>query len=176
MDQVPRSTVISEVYKEDFDRVQSRFVRLFFNTTQHIINHKVSLKNLKIFFSNVGMEIPLQCIDTITEVMRVVQQHSSFINCTYLEEMANYFDIPEAKMNIDGYQTFVEEFCKHTLASHSYMIPFLAEPSKHLSSETIVFKLEWSPDEKTLAGIQGLLRKTFMSLACRIHVVVVRGC
>ena len=105
--------------------------------------------------------------------MRVVQQHSSFINCTYLDKIADHFNIPEAKRNIDAYQKFVEVFCEHKLPNHSYVASFFAHSKHLLSTETIIFKLEWSPNEKTLADIQSLLRKTFKRLASHIHIVVV---
>ena len=57
---------------------------------------------------------------------------------------------------------------------HSYVTPFLTDQSR-LSSETITFKLEWTPNEKMLADIQSLLRKTFKSLFTHIHIVVLRG-
>ena len=51
----------------------------------------------------------------------------------------------------------------------------MAEQQKHiLSTQTLTLKLEWKPDDKTLADIQSLIRKTFHSLFKFIHVVVVK--
>ena len=109
-------------------------------------------------------------------VLKVVQQHSSLINCVYLEYVVEHFSITAAKEKIDDYYKFVEKFCEERLTQHSYVTSFLADQSKHLlSSETITFKLEWTPSKKTLSDIQSLLRKTFKSLASHIHIVVVGG-
>ena len=164
------------MYKKDFNRIQSRFAQLFHNITK-MVEAQVTLKDLKklLTFYN-DLETLLQEADTITKVMRVVQHHSSFINCIYLEDVAIHFKIPGARKEIDDYEKFVEEFCHHKLTQHSYVTSFLADKSRHLlSSETITFKLEWEPNEKTLADIQSLLRKTFQSLATNIHIVVVGG-
>ena len=51
----------------------------------------------------------------------------------------------------------------------------MAEQQNHiLSTQTLTLKLEWKPDDKTLADIQSLIRKTFKSLSDLIHVVVVK--
>ena len=138
---------------------------------------QLSLDELKRFFTfNNELGPPVQEASTITEVMQVVQQHSSYINCAYLKALAGYFNIPRAMKEIDEYLVFVDEFCQHTLTQHSYVASFLTDPSRHsLSSETITFKLDWKPKEKTLANIQAILEKTFKSLASHIHIVVVGG-
>ena len=51
----------------------------------------------------------------------------------------------------------------------------MAEQQNHiLSTQTLTLKLEWKPDDKTLADIQSLIRKTFKSLSDHIHVVVIK--
>ena len=168
---------VPEEYKKDFDRIQFKFARLFDNITKMINKAHVSLEDLKRLFTfNDDLEASMKDADTIAKVMRVVQQHSSFTNCIYLEEMADHFKIPGADKEIEAYEEFVDEFCEHTLTQHSYATSLLADPSKYLlSSETITFKLEWDPVKKTLANIQGILKKTFKSLATHIHIVVVGG-
>ena len=118
------------------------------------------------------MDISLQHATTIWDVLTVVRNHSSFINCSYLKEVAISFKLSQAKKKIDTYDRWVEEFCQHTLTEHSYVTSF-RDDMPLLSSETITLKLEWNPDDKTLSDIQGIIRKTFKSLASHIHVVVV---
>ena len=121
------------------------------------------------------MDIPLQRAITIWDVLTVVRNHSSFINCSYLKEVAISFKLSQASKKIDTYYEFVEKFCKHKLTQHSCVTSFLAIHSKHLlSSETITLKLEWNPDDKTLGDIQVIIKKTFKSLASHIHVVLVK--
>ena len=161
--------IISEVYKEDFGKIQDEFVKLFLDVTNILMKDaRVTLEDLKkLLTSYPELEIPLLDADTIRKVMRVVQRHCSFITCNYLYAVADYFNITEIREKINAFEQLVEEFCKHTLRHHSYVDSLLA---KHLlSSETITFKLEWSPHDKTLNDIQGLLRKTFENLASHIE-------
>ena len=169
------------VYKKDFDEIQAKFARLFYDITTMLEEApEVTLEELKkflIFYRD--LKPLLQDADTITEVMLVVEEHSSFINCTYLKAVAdNFLKAQEGQKKIDTYEDFVERFCKHTLKEHSYVTSFLVDPTlQPLPSETITLKLEWNPIEKTLTDIQDTLNKTFKSLACHIHIVVVRkGC
>ena len=168
---------MSEVYKRDFDTIQVKFINLVLQVSKILKKSHVSLKKLKTLLTSIPiLKSPLKGADTIDKVMQVVQQHSSFINCSYLEAITDRFSVPAARKEIDAYYNFVEEFCHHTLTQHSYVTSFFAKQSTHLiSSENITLKLEWNPDEKTLIDIQGLLRKTFHSLASHIHIVVIGG-
>ena len=89
--------------------------------------------------------------------------------------MAKHFNMPAAEEKIEAYEDFVEEFCHFKMAQHSYILYISANQRYLFSSEAITFKLEWIANEKTLADIQGLLRKTFDYLAIDIHIVVVGG-
>ena len=161
------------VYKKDFDRIQSRYAQLFYNITEMVEEAQVSLEKLKKFLTFYDdLEAPLKDADTVTKVMRVVQHCSSFINCSCLKDVAIHLKIAGAREEIEAYEKFVEEFCQHKLIQHSYVTSFLADQSRHpLSSETITLKLEWNPEEKTLANIQDTLRKTFKSLTDHIQVL-----
>ena len=86
--------------------------------------------------------------------MLVIQQHSSFINCVYPEHVTECLDICAAKKKIDSYYKFVKTFCEQRMKQYSYVTPFLTDQSRHLlSSETITFTLEWTPNEKTLTDV-----------------------
>ena len=101
-----------------------------------------------------------------------MQQHSTVINCSYLEHIAEHFNLSK---EIDAYCKLVDEFCQQTITQHYYVKSFMAEQQSHvLSTQTLTLKLEWKPDDKTLADIQSLIRKTFHSLFKFIHVVVAK--
>ena len=165
------------MYKHDFDRVEFEFAQLFYDITAIIKEAQVTLDDLKkllSFFDD--LEIPLQPADTIAKVMRVIQKHSSFVNCDYLKYIAEHFIIPAAKNKIEAYYLFVENFCQYRISLHSYMTSLLDDQSRHLlSSGTIMFKLEWTPSKKALVGIQSLLRKTlkYRAIHVNVHVVMV---
>ena len=167
---------VSVEYKKDFDEIQTKFVQLFHDITIMLEEApEVTLERLKKFLMFYDeLEAPLQDADTITKIMRIVKSHSSFINCTYLKAVADNFLPSEGRKTIDTYEKFVDKFCQYNLRQHSYVTSFLEDQSRQLlSSETLTFKLEWKPIEKTLANIRDTLRKTFTSLASHIHIVVV---
>ena len=169
---------MSETYREDFDNIiKGEFIALHRDISKHLSNNDdVSLNELKEFLVSYSeLEGPLQAADTISSVMRVIQRHSSVINCFYLKSIAKEFDLPEVTNKIEAYCKQVDEFCHQTFSKHSYVKSFMAEPQSHiLSTQKLTLKLEWKPDDKTLVDIQSLIRKTFKSLSDHVHVVVVK--
>ena len=145
----------------------------------HIILEKSSvtlqeLKELLSFYPQLA--IPIRNAENVTEVMQVVQQHSSFINCSYLKHVARYFELAEVTREIHSYNKLVDDFCNSKIIQHSYMKPFTTNPPQYnMSSQTIKIKivLQWNPATKTLSDIRSLLEKAFQSLSPLIHVDVI---
>ena len=169
---------MSEVYREDFDDIiKGEFISLHRNISQILANNdRALLHELKELLASYSeLEGPLQAADTISSVMRVVQRHSSVINCFYLKLVAKEFNLPEVTKKIEAYCKQVDKFCQQTIRQHSYVTSFMAEQQNNiLSTQTLTLKLEWKPDDKTLADIQSLIRKTFKSLSDHVHVVVIK--
>ena len=169
---------VSVVYKEDFDAIEMEFVSLHLRAS-HIILEKSSvtlqeLKELLLFYPQ--LEMPIRNAENVTEVMQVLQQHSSFINCSYLKHVAGYFELSEVTREINNYNKLVDDFCNHKIIQHSYMKRFTTNPPQYnMSSQTIKIKimLEWNPASKTLSDIRSLLRKAFKGLSPLIHVDVI---
>ena len=105
---------VSEVYQKDFDGIKTKFLSLHLRISKILANSgHVTLENLKellAFYSY--LEGPLQAAETITSVMRIVQQHSTVINCSYLEHIAEHFNLPDVSKEIDAYCKLVDEFCQ----------------------------------------------------------------
>ena len=109
-------------------------------------------------------------------MMHVIQQHSSFTCCSYLEHVADQLKLPALTEEIENYNKYVNEFCSQTLTRHIYMKPFITNKSIEFTpATTITFKLEWSPSKKTLTDIQSILRQAFHEHQIYVHIVVVRG-
>ena len=99
---------------------------------------------------------------SLEEVIKVVCDHTSLINTTYLIDIAERFQLPDAVALIKQYDNSIDEFCKKIPTTHSYGQEFMMQSSRHIQqSETIEFVLEWHDDDTTLSDIQGLLRKAF---------------
>ena len=111
-------------------------------------------------------------VRTISDIIDIIQEHSSFTRCTFLEGVATRFKISSATEKIEKYYQFVNKFCHQKLLHHIYMKPFLTAQSIYFtSSTTITFKLRWSPAEKTLSDIQDLLQQAFDEQSVNIHIV-----
>ena len=113
---------------------------------------------------------------TISDFINIIQEHSSFTCCTFLEGVVTRFNVSSATEKIEKYYQFVNEFCHQKLIHHIYMKPLLNAHSIYFtSSTTITFKLRWSPAEKTLSDIQDLLQQAFDEQSVHVHITVVRG-
>ena len=172
------NVIVSEVYKKDFDAISGKFVSLHLRASRIMSeNNIVTVLELKeLLTSYPELELSLQGVETISQIMHVVQRHSSFINCFYLEHIAEEFNFPEVKKEIDDYNKLVDDFCNSKIIQHSYMKRFATNPPQYnMSSQTIKIKimLEWNPASKTLSDIRSLLRKAFKGLSPLIHVDVI---
>ena len=115
--------------------------------------------------------------DNIFDIMKVIQQHSSFTCCSRLKHVADRFRISAAQDEIRSYLEYMKQFCSQTLTKHTYLRPFIERTSEiNLTpSTTIQFSLEWNADERTLADIQSVLRQAFYEKEIDVHIVVVAG-
>ena len=169
---------MSAVYRSDYDDIQAEFIKLFLKVTEIFeMEQSVTPEKLKKYLSKFPELTPHLCYaETTSQVLDVVQEHSSFICCSYLKHAANYFNLTGAIEAIKKYYTYVDEFCSQTLTKHMYMKPFISTKSmKFAPSTTITFKLEWKPADKTLLDIRDLLEKAFLEHHIYVHIVVVRG-
>ena len=168
---------VSVVYKKDFDAIEKEFVSLHLRASHIILKSSVTLQELKELLSYYPqLAMPIQDAENVTKVMQVIQQHSSFINCSYLEHVAEYFKLSEVTKEINNYNKLVDEFCNNKIIKHSYMKPFTTNPPQYnMSSQIIKIKivLQWNPATKTLSDISTLLEKAFQSLSSLIHVDVI---
>ena len=171
--------IVSENYKRVYDAIQGKFVSLFYEVTELFENEEsLTMSKLKRFLSGYpNLRDPLcnATCNTIADVVQVIQEKSSFTCCSYLEHAATQFKITSAVEKINDYYKSVEEFCQHELTHHVYMQPFITAKSINMTNSGIIsFKLQWSPDSKTLSDIQSLLRQAFGKQSTYIHIIVVR--
>ena len=167
-----------ENYRSDFEDIQDRFAQLFDEVVEILENEEsVTIERLKRFVSRIpDMKNSLDNAHTISDIIDVIQEHSSLISCTHLKGVARRFNISAVTEKIEKYNQFVSKFCQYELTHHIYMKPFLtAESVTFTPSTTITFKLQWHPFKKTLGDIQSLLRQAFHKQSIYVDIVVVRG-
>ena len=166
------------MYQGDFEDLQGQFVHLFVGVTKDFKKDKsVTVKKLKrVLFYYPDLKVSLVNADSISDIMLVLQNHSTFICCSRLKYVAEKFKISSVAEKIEIYFQYLKEFCSRKLTEHIYLKPFITAKSMEFApSTTLTFKLEWNPDDKTLSDIQGVLRLMFHEHSIYVHIVVVRG-
>ena len=167
-----------EVYQGDFEDLQGKFVELFADVTKAFKKNKsVTTKKLKDHLSFYpDLVASLADADSISDIMHILKNHSTFICCSRLKNVAEHFKIPAVNEKIEIYFQYLQDFCSRKLTKHMYLEPFItAKSTEFAPTTTLTFKLEWNPDNKTLSDIQGVIRQVFHEHSIHIHIVVVRG-
>ena len=167
------------MYEGDFEDLQGQFVRLFADVTEEIKKNKsVTAEDLKEFLSYYpDLESSLINAESISELMRILKNHSSFICCSRLKNVAEHFKTSAVTEKIAVYFQYLEDFCSRKLTKIiNEQKPFISAQSMEFAPPTtLTFKLEWNPDDKTLSDIQGVLRRAFHEQSINVHIVVIRG-
>ena len=166
---------MSAEYRRDFIRLQGSFARMF-DSMCETVGSQVPVDGLKRYLcrSFSEFEILLQDAVTTNDVMKAVRNESSLTDFAFFEEIADYFNLHQMKQAIRTYHSILDSFCQHTLDNHSYVRSFREDyPRYILSSDKIIFQLEWKAKDKTLKDIRNVLRMTFKHLADRVQIVVI---
>ena len=167
-----------ERYRNDFEEIQIQFAQLFDEVAEILENDEsVTQERLERFVSKIPeLKDSLDNAHTISDIINIIQEYSSFLSCNYLKGVARRFEISTVTEKIEKYYQIVNKFCQYDLTHHIYMKKFLTPKPMNLTpSTTITFKLRWSPAKKTLSDIQRLLQQAFDEQSVYVHIVVVRG-
>ena len=99
-----------EVYQRDFEDLQGQFVRLFAEVTEDFVKVKsVTTEKLKRFLSYYpDLEASLVNAHSISDMMRILKNHSTFICCSRLENVAAHFKISSVTEKIKVYFQYLE--------------------------------------------------------------------
>ena len=169
---------MSVKYRREFKIIQGQYAQLFDECTEILENDEtVTQDKLKRFLSKYpDLKTSLKDAKTISDVVDLIQDHSSITCCSYLRSVATRFNISAVIEKIDNYYKYVDDFCQNKLTHHIYMKPFITSESITLTSATtIAFKLQWSTITKTLSDIQSILRLAFHDYSTDVHIVVLKG-
>ena len=167
---------VSAEYKRDFIHLQDSFGGLFDSICETVKSH-VSVDDLKRYLCRTFSEFEnLHDASTTDDVMEAVRKESSLTDFAYFEQIADHFNLQQMKQDIDEYHSILDSFCQHTLDNHSYVRSFREDyPRYILSSDKIVFQLQWKAKEKTLKDIRDVLQMGFGHLADRVQIVVIQN-
>ena len=137
---------------------------------------QVPVDNLKRYLCRTFSEFEILLQDTTTtdDVMKTVRNNSSLTDVAYFEQIAYHFDLQQIKQVIEAYCISLKLFCQHTLENHSYVRSFREDYPRHiLSTDKIVFRLQWKANQRTLKDVRDVLQMTFRHLADRVQIVVI---
>ena len=166
---------MSAEYKRDFILLQDKFGRLF-RSISKAVKSQVPVDDLKEYLCENFDEfnIPLQETSTTDDVMKAVRNQSSLTDLAYFDRINDHFNL-QVTQEIDTYRDTLDSFCRHTLDNHSYVRSFREDYDRYiLSSDKIVFQLQWKAREKTLKDIRDVLQMSFGHLVDRVQIVVIK--
>ena len=103
--------IVPEKYRNDFEDMQNRFAQLFDEVAEILENEEsVTPERLKRFVSRIPeMNHLLDNAHTISDIIDIIQEHSSLTCCTYLKGVARRFNISAVTEKIEKYYQFVSE-------------------------------------------------------------------
>ena len=134
------------------------------------VKSQVPVDDLKRYLCRTFSEFEILLQDAVgtDDVMETVRKRSSLTDVAYFEEIANHFNLQQIKHQIERYCRSLKIFCQ------TYVRSFLEDyPRYILSSDKIVYQLQWKANEKTLKDIRDVLRMSFGQLVDRVQIVVV---
>ena len=149
---------------EKFQEMRIKFGSTFFQVRRNFARNEiiVDIDELKLLVSDCFPDLKPQLYNkkTINEVLDVVKRKCNIINMRPLEVLIIEFNIKEAETIIKEYKEEAKDFCKTISVRLCLDKELQAVPTpSRLKSETVVFILDWNPDESTLQDINDVLEK-----------------
>ena len=146
-----------------FDEIRTKFEELFHTVAPVIANSIPSLEMLKIFLTTHFPELKpqLDIAKSFDNVLDAVKGMCTLININYLETIVDHYNIVEAKACITAYKLVIDKFCEEVKLSMCPNEFFLKDPSSFSLNESVVFVLNWNPDECTFSDVMHLLEEAF---------------
>ena len=140
---------------------------------QCLKDNKVCLTDMKAFLNLFPqMKEEATAAESIEAAMGVVYSHTSLINTSHLETVAEKFKLQDAIRLIKEFNDSIDEFCSRIKTEHIYGRDFM-ENKNLQESEEVKFVLEWEGDKSTLSDIRSLLARAFHEKARHVIVKVV---
>ena len=161
---VDRKILFPRNMGEKFQEMRIKFGSTFFQVRRNFARNKnvLNIDELKLLVSDCFPDLKPQLYNkkTINEVLDVVKRKCNIINMRPLEVLIIEFSIKEAETIIKEYKEEAKDFCKTISVQLCLDKELQAVPTpSRLKSETVVFILDWNPDESTLQDINDVLEK-----------------
>ena len=170
---------VSEAYREEFEVFISEYQK-FCDRMIELVVDKVSVEKLNTYCTCKHPDVMRRLTDTASssDIMRGIVDKCSITNITPLREVMQHYGITDRERMIKGYQSsFIKEgiLQSYQRSLDEYLLKlrarYLLGSSKDIvNAETIIFILDWTPDDTSFPHIKRLLYETFHHLDKRIIV------
>ena len=168
---IPRSM------SSEFTNIRTEF-GITFNAIRNIIkNNPPPLDDLKEFLEDCysPLKPSLDNAKTISDVLTVVRDKCTLIDINYLDAVVKRFDFKAASTHLECYKKTIEHFCQSVSLRLCLEEAFSATKTPPtLKCETVIFVLDWDPDDFTLNDIRTLLSAVFERLAKRVTIKIIK--
>ena len=167
---------LSPTFESELDKLRGVYGSMFFSVMKKILKKNIPLSELKLYLSFSYKELAPEIahLNSVENIMMVVNNHCSLTNISCMEQIVNEFKIEDAMSDISTYKDKVNLFCDNTVINVCMHQSFNKYFRKPLKCETIKFTLDWDHAEKQLSHINILLKKAFELYVEKVHVVVIK--
>ena len=148
---------ISEAYREEFEVFISEY-REFCDRVINLVVDDVPIDELNTYGKRQHPDVMWRLTDTVSssDIMREIVKKCNITNITPLEEVIQYFMITKGIRMIRDYQCSLDKYLPELRARY-----LLGSSKDIVNAKTIVFILDWTPDEASFLSINHLLYKAF---------------
>ena len=170
---------VSEAYREEFEVFISKYQKLCDRIIDLVVDN-VPIDKLNTYCICKHPDVMRRLTGTASssDIMRGIVDKCSITNITPLREVMQHYGITDRERMIKGYQSsFIKEgiLQSYQRSLDEYLLKlrarYLLGSSKDiLNAETIIFILDWTPDDASFLHIKCLLYEAFHHLDKRIVV------
>ena len=167
---------LSPTIASELDKLRGVYGSMFRSVMKKILKKNISLSELKLYLSCSYNELAPEIthLESVENIMMVVDKHCSLTNISCIEQIVNEFEVDNAVSDISTYKEKVNLFCDSTVINvcmHQSFNKYFREP---LKCETIKFTLDWDHAKKHFSHINVLLKKAFELYVEKVHVEVIK--
>ena len=149
---------VSEAYREEFEVFISKYQQLCDRIIDLVVEN-VPIEKLKTYCRRKHPGVMLRLTGTVSsrDIMRGIVRKCSIINITTLEEVIEHCNITvEGIGMIRDYQRSLDEYLFKLRTRY-----VLGSSKDIVNAKTIIFILDWTPDEASFSNIKCLVYEAF---------------
>ena len=168
---------VSEAYREKFEVFISKYQK-FCDIFIDLVVYNVPIEKLKEYCSFKHPDVMSRLTVTVSssDIVRGIVNKCSITNITPLKDVIQHCRITEGKRMNLGFQSLFKEVQGFQRSLDEYLLQlragYLLRSSKDIAiAETIIFILDWTPDEASFLSIKHLLYEAFICLNKSIIIV-----